>query len=71
MQAGQEQAALGNIGWRHPTDQRQQGHRGMPRGQPQPQRVLLVADEPAALSGLERASAQGRMPGGVGGGTFF
>lgn len=38
---------------------------------PQTEAVLFVADEPAALAGLERASAQGRMGCGVSAGVFF
>ena len=43
----------------------------MHRGQPEPQRVFLVADVPAALTGLERAPTEGRMGGGVSAGVFF
>jgi len=71
MQTRQQQAAFGHIGGRDPTDQRHERHRRMDRRQPQPQGVLLVAHEPAALTGFERAPAQRRVRGGVSGRTFF
>jgi len=71
VQTWHQQAPFGHIGWRHPTDQRHQGHRRLRGRQPQAQRVLLVADKPAALARLERASTQCGMGGRVKPGTFF
>jgi hypothetical protein len=71
MQTGNEQTALGNIGWRHPTDQRHQQDCGSILAPPQPKAVLFVADEPAALPSLERASAQRGTGGSVSAGVFF
>jgi len=71
MQAGHQQPALGNIGGCHPTDQRHEQDRVLVRTPPQAEAVLLVADKPAALAGLERAPTEGRMGGGVSAGVFF
>ena len=71
MDAGHQQSPLGNIGGSHPTDQRHQQDR-LPAGPPpQTEAVLLVADETAALAGLERAPAQGRVGRRVSGRVFF
>ena len=71
MQAGHQQPTLGNIGGRYPTDQRHEQDCVLVRTPPQAEAVLLVADKPAALTGLERAPTKGRMDGGVSAGVFF
>jgi hypothetical protein len=71
MQAGDQQAPFGNIGRSDPTDQRQQQNGALMRTPPQPEGVLLVTDKPAALAGLERASAQGRAGRCVSARVFF
>jgi hypothetical protein len=71
METGHEQAALGNIGRGDPTDQWHQQDGGRILAPPQTKTVFLVADEPTALAGFERAPAQRGVPGSVSGGVFF
>jgi hypothetical protein len=56
---------------RQPTDRRHQRQQRMRRGQSSSQGVLLVAEKPAALPGLERAPAQGRVGGGRSTSAYF
>jgi hypothetical protein len=69
--AGHQQSAFGNVGRRHPTDQWHQQDRVPVGTPPQAEAVLFVANEPAALAGLERAPTQGRVRRGVSAGVFF
>jgi len=71
MQAGRQQAALENIGRRHPANQGQQQHRPRVLAPPQTQGVFFVAHEPAALTRFEGAKSHGRTTGGVSAGRFF
>lgn len=71
MEAWNEQSPFTHVGRSHPADRRHQLHAAAILMQPQPQRVLFVADKATALPGLERASAQCRMIGGALPGTFF
>ena len=54
-----------------PTDQWNQQDSGFVMGEPETQGMLLVTDKPAALTGLERAPAQGCAMGGISAGDLF
>ncbi len=71
LETGHEQTTLGNIGRRNPTDQGQEQNRLRVLTPPQAEAMFFVADEPTALAGLERASAQCRVLGRVSAGVFF
>ena len=71
LHTGNQQAAFTRVGWGCPTDQRHQQDPAFVSLNPQPQRVLLVAQKESALTRLERARTNGRTLGRIASGTLF
>src|SRR6266851_2269080 len=71
LHTGNQQTAFARVGWGCPTDQRHQQNPAFVALNPQPERVLLIAQKESALTRLERARANGRTLGRIASGTLF
>jgi hypothetical protein len=71
LQRGVEEDRFAAVGWSSPADKRDEQDGGFIAGEPQSQSMLLVANEPSALAGLDGATSQGRTMSGISTRQFF